>query len=198
MPGRLGYCSKIGHIGDDKRLTAPERSIILDLNHRDEPLAQAEQLLADLSGIYSDFTDKNTEEDRTAAKRITRLFTKWFSGFNPLSANPDQQAFLDEVQRIATQLASLFEDAILAYPDACRSDAARAVSIMMPSRPTRERTAEDWSLTAAEYHIASFLPYLSQEELSNIHAKLLKRTPKRLMLPKQLELLKMIDKRLKP
>lgn len=170
----------------------------MGLNQKDEPLARAESLLAGLSSIYSDFTEKNTEEGRPATKKITRLFARWFTGFNPLTANPEHQAFLNEVQHVIAQLTSLLEEIKPTDPGMCKHEAAKAVAILMPPRSGREKTAADWSLTVAEYQVVFLLPYLSKDELGNLRAKLLKRTPKRLMLPKQLELLKMIDTLLRP
>jgi hypothetical protein len=119
-------------------------------------------------------------------------------GYNPLSVNPDDQAFLDEVERITSQFVPMLEEMKVNNPDACMGYAAKAVDVLLTQKPAKEKTAGDWYLTVAEYQISFLLPYLSCNELKNTREKLLKRTPKRLMFPKQLELIRLIDKLLKP
>ncbi len=155
---------------------------------------EIERLLRSLGSACSDFADNEAQMHRPNTKRITRLFAGWFMGFNPLAANPSHQAFLTEVERIIAELVSVLEKTEPRHPAASTGDAARAVAILLSPKPAREKTSVDWTLTAAEYQVVRLLPYLASDELKSTRAMLLKRTPKRLMFPKQLELIKTIDK----
>ncbi len=169
-----------------------------DLANGIHNIEKSEKLLQSLGSVFSDFTDQETQKRQTKTKKLSRMFAGWFSGSNPLSANAEHQAFLDDVERIIAQLVSVLEDVRRGCPEESMRIAAQAVTILLPPKPAREKTAMDWSLTAAEYKIISLLPYLSADDLKNTRAMLLGRTPKRMMFPKQLELLKVIDNLLKP
>lgn len=156
-----------------------------------------EGVLTCLGSAFSVFLEKEAQKQPSSTKRITRLFAGWFSGFNPLSSDPGHQAFLDEVERIIAQLVSNIEKIKVKWPDVSISAAARAAEILLPPKSGRERTPADWTLTVAEYQLIHLIPFLAADTLKDIRATLLRRTPKRMMFPKQRELIAVIDTLLK-
>ncbi len=168
-----------------------------DLKSDIHEVRKSEELLQSLVSAFLSYTENETQKHQKKTRKLSRLFAGWFTGYNPLSANPDDQVFLDNVAHIIAQLVTVLEDMKPECSDRRMTIAAQAVKILLPPKPAIEKTASDWSLTVAEYQIINILPYLSVDDLKNTRAKLLERTPKRIMFPKQLELLQMIDKLLK-
>ncbi len=154
------------------------------------------RLIESLKDVYSSYAQADTEEPKSR-QRITRLFKKWFSGFDPLTTQPVNEAFLSEVQRIVAKMAAVLENMKNKTPDASEAIAAKALDIMLAPKPRREKTTTDWYLSISEYLCAPLLPYASSDKLMSARTDMLKRTPKRMMLPKQRELLNTIEETIK-
>ena len=132
---------------------------------------------------YAGGTDRPEEK-----KGFARLFRHWVS-YNAQSIEPVHQGFLDGASALAEELAAALEPLAAARPEESRALAARAVGLMLEPKPQGVKSDREWYLTAAEYTCAPLLPFLSREELGRQKDAMLARTPRRMMYPKQLELL---------
>jgi hypothetical protein len=158
----------------------------------DKSRQDAAHLLECLKDVYSAYMQADSEE-KNKKQGVTRLFRKWFASSDPLAAAPVHQEFLNEIGRIVTELASALEEIKQEHPQTCMDYAEKALDLMLAPKPEREKTTVDWYLMVSEYQCASLLPYASMGKLQFIRNDLLKRTPKRLMLPKQRELIESMD-----
>jgi hypothetical protein len=152
----------------------------------------AVQLLAQLNEVYQSFTGKSQKQERSL-KGFARLFRKWFS-YNPMTIEPLNQEFLDNVERITEQLAQSFKKLKEHDTAACYNCAAEAANLILAPKPSGEKTTAEWYLTVAEYKSAVILPYLKPDDLKRLRDEQLKATPKRLMYPKQREMLELMEK----
>ncbi|NLU52282.1 MAG: hypothetical protein GXX10_05410 [Clostridiaceae bacterium] len=55
------------------------------------------------------------------------------------------------------------------------------------------KTTAEWYMTVAEYQCFPLLPYLSREDLKHFHDLMLKRVPKRMMYPRQRQLVAQME-----
>lgn len=150
-------------------------------------------LLEQLSEVYSNY--QNYDNGQLKAKHgITRLFRKWFVSYNPTVVDAVHQEFLDDVESILKQLSPMLKQLSHDEPDICHVYAAKAVNLMLAPKPAKEKTAVEWYMTIAEYQCSVLLPYLTIDELKQIKDRWLERLPKRLMYPKQRELLRDMEK----
>lgn len=154
----------------------------------------AASLLERLTRIYTSYTAQSENQRKPKYGGVTRLFRRWFSGFDPLSVGPVHQAFLDDVGETAALFAAALETLNKHDSKSSMDYAAKAADVMMTPKPAGEKTTEQWYLTVAEYHIASVLPYLSCGGLERVREGLLKSAPKRLMYPRQRELFDLVEK----
>lgn len=149
-------------------------------------------LLGQLSEVYSNY--QNNDKQLKAKHGITRLFRKWFISYNPTVVDTMHQEFLDNVEGIIEQLCIALEQLSYDAKELCNDYAAKVVNLMLAPKPTKYKTTVEWYMTIAEYQCACLLPYLAQDELIQIKNKWLERLPRRLMYPKQRELLKHMEK----
>lgn len=152
----------------------------------------AAKLLERLTDIYLDYSGKNFDQGNPK-RGVARLFRKWFTSFDSLSVNSVHQEFLDEVGRIVKKLSLALEELKTDDADACMGFAGQAVSLMLAPKPTKEKTTAEWYLTIAEYQCTSILPFVSYSELKRTREDMLKRTPKRLMYPRQREMIELME-----
>ena len=155
--------------------------------------AAVEELLAKLDEIYQNYIEK-TDSHEKSFRGMGRLFKRWFSSYNPSVAEPIHQEFLDGVAGVTGQLLLVFEQVSEENPEICRAYAARAADLIMaPKKPDREKSAADWYLAISEYQFAPLLPFLNSEDLRRLRDAQLKTTPKRMMVPKQREMLQTME-----
>ena len=152
----------------------------------------ASVLLKALDEVYQAYIQTNAG-GKSKKRGIADLFKRWFSGFNPLEVQPAHHMFLDEVGRIVSDLAYALAGIKSENPELSAVYAGNALDIMLASKSGREKTTAEWYLTVAEYQCEPLLQYASTDKLRSARSVLLKRTPKRLMFPKQRELIKSIE-----
>lgn len=126
-------------------------------------------------------------------KGFARLFRRWFT-YNAQDIEPVHKDFLDGTQGLVRELA----EAVAALPPAeaaeGRRTAERAVEGMLGEKPQGIPNDRVLYLVAAEGLCAPLLPLLDREGLVRQRDGMLARTPKRLMFPRQLELLEEMER----
>lgn len=153
-------------------------------------------LLESLAGLYRDYAEKCRQQVQTGGK-IARLFRRWFSGYEPSAADALHLDFLDETRRLVTNLAGLLDRHQNDRPGICGAYAEKAAGILLRPKPAREKTAADWYMVAAEQYCGVLLPFLDRDALRRVRDDYVKHTPKRLMFPKQREVLEHMERMLK-
>lgn len=142
------------------------------------------QLLARLEAVQAAYAgDEGLETGKH--RGFARLFRHWVS-YNVQSIAPRDEQFLKESERLTAALAAALAQL---PPEEGQPIAARAAALLL--NPPAVETHQDraWYLLAAGYPCGRLFPYLSQAELRRVRDGLLARTPRRMMFPKQLELL---------
>lgn len=160
------------------------------------PEKQVKDLLDQLHKHYKNYLEKNQQQEQSKNK-ITKMFGKWFAGFDPLSSDLMHQEFLDGVERIISELSIALKQLEQNSPELCNSFADKAVSRLMMPKPAKEKTTAEWYMTVAEYQCVPLLPYLNREVLEYYHDLMLKRVPRRMMYPKQMQLLDQMEEIIK-
>ena len=121
------------------------------------------------------------------------MFERWFY-LDPNAIKPLHKEFLDEVKRLVAELAPVLERMEGSDPEACRDHAARALGIMFAPKPSKQKTDADRYLAIAEYESVPLFSFAPRDDLTRVRDGLLKRTPRRFMFPKQLEMVKLLEK----
>lgn len=155
---------------------------------------QAAQLLERLRCVYRLYIESNQNHEKSFIG-VARLFRRWFS-YNQSAAEPLHQKFLDDVESIIAELASVLGQLVRYATDLSNKYAAKAADLILAPKPDREKTTAEWYMTIAEYKCVAILIYLAADDLERIRDAQLKHTPKRMMYPKQRELLEYIEKQL--
>lgn len=157
--------------------------------HSQEMQDQAEQAVAALEDLYSSYKQQYKQERQAEGFSFARLFRRWGS-CDETKTEPVHQEFLTQVNRQVDALCSLLKE----NPSNGQAVAWRAVRCMILQESVGQKTDSDWYIIAAEIQAVPLLPYLSHEDLQNCRSFMLQRTPRKWMLPKQLELLDSIEK----
>ena len=151
---------------------------------------EAERLAARLSELCHDYAA--ADRVKSAGSGFARLFRHWIS-YNEQRIEAEDRRFLDEVARLTDELDGALASLSREDLPAARRIAAGAVEGLLFFGPASPVTDQDWYLTAAGYESEKLFPYLSREELGRVRDEMCRRTPRRLMFPKQLELLKAVE-----
>lgn len=157
---------------------------------------QAEELLHQLNRHYADYLEKYQDQQRSQSL-FAKLFGKWFTSLEPSSADSLHQDFLAGVERIVSGLTATLKQLELSDPHLCQTLAEKAVDRLMMPKPEKEKTQAEWYMAIAEYQAEPLLPYLSREALQRHRDLLLKRVPKRMMYPRQRQLLERVEELIK-
>ena len=155
----------------------------------EETLNRAEQYLEQLRTLYADYRREEPEEE--SGLNLGRLFKGWFSsGIGKME--PEDRRFVDGAEELSGQLA----EAIGGEPEGetRRSLAVEAVTLILDAGSPNPGTGKELYLTAAEQYCIPLLKYLSGEDLARLKSSMLAKTPKRMMFPKQLEVLEAMER----
>lgn len=124
---------------------------------------------------------------------LAGVFEKWFRSPGPSEPQPMFTDFLKSVQALSEELAEALRGASAEE----RSEAGFAAArIMLASKPTNDKSEAEWYMIAAEYSFSALIPVLAPDTLRAIRDDYKSRTPKRMMFPRQLELLKRMERAL--
>ena len=157
----------------------------------DDLKVNADELIKGLSGIYLEYVKKNSLE--SPKKGFNLLFEKWLN-LDPHAIKPLHKEFLDNVRHYITELVSILERLNKSAPEICRDYTGKALDIMFAPKPDKPNTDVDRYMAIAEYESVPLFSYASSDDLQRIRDELQKRTPKRFMLPKQLEMVGFMEK----
>ena len=149
-------------------------------------LAEAERLVAQLEQHYRDYREG---KGRTARKKnLLGMLSHWIA-YDAEEVAPQHEQFLDGIARITEDLAAQMNE--LSEEEQCAGSALalRAVELLLQPKPRQPQRDRDWYLMLAEYSAGPLLRFRSREEVEQQREKMLAQTPRRLMYPKQLELL---------
>lgn len=127
------------------------------------------------------------------AKGFARLFRRWLA-YNAQDIQPADKEFLDGAESLARELAGAAAALPPEEAEGGREAAEQAVALMLGEKPQDMPNDRRLYLIAAEALCAPLLPLLDREALARQRETMLKNTPKRLMFPKQLELLAEMDR----
>jgi len=163
------------------------------INEATSLAGNAAELIDGLRGAYLEYAQKNRIEN--TKRGFSRLFEKWFN-LDPLAIKPLHQEFLDNVGHFVAKLVLVLKRMDIITPEICRDYAGKALDIMFAPKPDKAKTDADRYFTIAEYESVPLFSYASSEDLQCTRDKLLKRTPKRFMFPKQLEMLEFMDNKI--
>ena len=126
-------------------------------------------------------------------KGFGKLFRRWFT-YNAQETEPVHREFLEGAEALTKELA----EAVAALPEEDKAPGAeaadRALSLMLGEKPSDLPNERRLYLIAAEALAAPLLPLTDREQLTRQRERMLALTPKRLMFPKQLELLEEMER----
>ena len=151
----------------------------------------AAELIKGLSGAYLEYAKKNSLQNPKRGFNV--LFERWFH-LDPHEIKPLHKEFLEDVKHFVTKLALALERMKDSEPEVCGDYAGRALGIMFAPKPDKQKTDADRYLVIAEYESVPLFSYASSDDLQRIRDALLKRTQRRFMFPKQLEMVELLEK----
>jgi hypothetical protein len=149
-------------------------------------LAEAERLVAQLEQHYQDYREGKGRTGRK--KNLLGMLSHWIA-YDAEEVAPQHEEFLTGITRITEDLAAQLSEC--PEEDRCAGSALalRAVDLLLQPKPRQPQGDRDWYLMLAEYSAGPLLRFLSREEVERQRTRMLAQTPRRLMYPKQLELL---------
>lgn len=153
-------------------------------------IREAEELLQKLEKHYSDYQEGKGRRPRK--KGFLQLLSHWVS-YDAQDIAPYHEDFLMGVTRRAEALAEALNSLSPEEQAEGNRLALRAVELLLQPKPQQPQNDRDWYLMTAEYSAAPLLPFLSCEELQVQRDNMLAQTPRKLMYPKQLELLETVE-----
>jgi len=149
----------------------------------------AQEIIDQLDAQYQAFTVSAGEREK-AKTGLAGLFDKWFRSTSPSEPEPLYADFLKSVQALVNELAEVLRKANAEEIDPF----ALAVSkIMLAPKPIDDKTQAEWFMVAAEYSFSALIPLLTPSTLQMIRDDYVRNTPKRMMYPRQRDLLKSME-----
>lgn len=155
-------------------------------------LADVTALTERLEAHYRDYAF-GPPGQQPQAKGFARLFRRWFT-YNAQEIAPADKDFLEGAETLAGELAAAAADLAPEEAEAGREAARRAVALMLGVKPEGIPNGRRLYLVAAEALCAPLLPLLDRADLARQRDDMIKATPKRLMFPRQLELLEEMER----
>lgn len=153
------------------------------------PTAQAEEILTRLEAHIDAYT---RQVEPAGEQGFARLFRGWFT-CDPRSVEPVHARFLETLSELVGELAGALAELAPRCPEESRSAAARAAALLLAPPPDHIQSDKKWYLQVAAYQCRPILPWLSRTDLQSWRDELLGRTPRRLMYPKELELVSAME-----
>ena len=154
-------------------------------------ISAAEELLQQLERHYNDY--KEGKGRRPRKKGFLQMLSHWVA-YDVQDIAPYHEDFLLGVNQLTDRLAETLVSLSQEEQAEGGKLAVRAVELLLQPKPQQPQNDRDWYLMTAEYAAAPLLPFLSSEELQVQRDNMLAHTPRKLMYPKQLELLEAAEK----
>ena len=152
----------------------------------------AQEIIDRLDAQYQAFTVSAGEREK-AKTGLAGLFDKWFRSTSPSQPEPLYLDFLKSVQGLINELAEVLRKAKAEEIDSSILAVSR---IMLAPKPIDEKTQAEWYMVAAEYSFSALIPLLTPGSLHLIRDDYARNTPKRMMYPRQRDLLKLMEQRI--
>ncbi|MCF0228409.1 MAG: hypothetical protein HUJ76_01785 [Parasporobacterium sp.] len=151
----------------------------------------AEYILEQLASVYYDYAiGKNS--DPSIGKGFARMFRHWVS-YNNQKVDEEDKKFLSDVERLVAELVSELSERAENDPDSAGRLSSKAVDMLLFPGQNAGREKQ-WFMLVAAYQCESLFQFMSGDDLRTVCDRMLKRTPRRMMLPKELELLESAEK----
>lgn len=125
---------------------------------------------------------------------LTGILDRWLRSPAPSEPEPMFTEFLKDVDALVKELAEALAGADAGERDASALDAAR---IMLASKPVNEKSQAEWYMVAAEFSFEALIPLIAPDTLKAIRDGYVRGTPKRVMFPRQRDLLKRMEQGLR-
>jgi len=157
-----------------------------------DALIEAESLLEQLREHYRQYAGGTEQQEQSRKGYLQRMFGRWlFNG--PQVDNPVHLAFLSGAEELAGALALAAAGVAPEERQAGQEAASEAVGIMLAAKPETLSNEAQLFMVAAEQYCKPLLPLLSREQLLGHRERMLARTSRRMMLPKQAEVFDLIE-----
>lgn len=157
-----------------------------------EKKKDARLLLEELTQRYAGILE-GSREIRSKESWTEKAFGKMFSGQTTRSESYCMDLF-ESVEALCGELAKALETET---PEDREAMALEALRLMLLSDLGDMEFSDRLIVVACEYAGRDMLPFLSREKLAELRDEYAKRAPKREMMPRQRELLKLMDSLLK-
>ena len=154
----------------------------------------AAELVEQLRFAYEAFQELAGEKEKSKTG-MTGFFGKLFQSAGSSEPEPHCAEFLAKVQALVGQLEAALRGADADARDALVSEAA---DIMLAKKPIENKSPAEWYMVAAEYGFSALVPHLSGAALGSVRDHYASSYPKRMMYPRQRELLKRMEQGLQP
>jgi hypothetical protein len=118
------------------------------------------------------------------------IFERWFRSSTATEPAPMFTDFIKSVQEILVELAQALGGADAGERSA---SAFAAAEIMLRVKPVNEKSQAEWYMVAAEYSFSELVPLTPPDTLKAIRDAYVRGTPRRMMYPRQRDLLKRMD-----
>jgi len=153
--------------------------------------AICEEILGNLEQLYRDYCAVKP----VAHKGFEAIFAKWMRAGSDQIA-PADQAFLHGVRQAVATLAEELSELAAFDRGTCEKIAGRGLAVLFAPKSKRPATDIERYLVIAECFAAPLFPHASLPDLHAVRNTLARRVPKRMMLPKELELLTLLEERM--
>lgn len=152
--------------------------------------AICEEILGDLEQLYRDYCPARP----IVRKGLETIFAKWMRFGSDQIALADQ-TFLQGVSQTVAALAENLRELSAVDRITGEKIAERGLEIIFAPKRRYPATDVEHYLAIAEYSAVPIFPYASLPNLHKVRENLVKRVPRRMMLPKELELLTLLEER---
>lgn len=150
----------------------------------------ARELVERLDRLYRELGPSARQQEQ-AKRGLARLLDRWFRGAQTADADPMYREFLDAAGALTQALAAALVDLGPAERDERALAAAR---ILLAPKKLETCATDEWYRVAAERECAALLPFLRRDTLKRLRDEYVRNTPRRMMLPRQRELLDQMER----
>lgn len=154
----------------------------------------AEKLVERLSDVCTEYAH-GKETETNLKKGFAHMFRHWVS-YNSDRMEPEDEKYLADVRELIAELKSAFDELSHSDIESVRKLSGQAVEVVLFPHVSARREKQ-WFQVVVGYECEPLLDFLSAEDLKQVCELMIQRTPKRLMLPRELQLLKKAESLLK-
>lgn len=151
------------------------------------------EILDRLEARYWELSEAAAAREKPKAT-LSGIFDRWFRSSTASEPEPMFTDFIKTVQQLLSELAEALGEADEEERSAAALDAA---GLMLRVKPVNEKSQAEWYMVAAEYSFSELVPLTPQETLKAIRDAYVRGTPKRMMYPRQRDLLKRMEQGLR-